>query len=395
MPRNIINRYLVRELLTPILLCLLVFTLVLMTGRLVQLADLVINKGVEAASLLTLLSTMLLPFMAIALPLAFLMGGLIGLGRLCADNEITALRATGVGLLNMARPVFALALICALLTALIAMWVAPWGKRTFKATLLEMTRSKASISLQKHLFIKQFKNLVLYADHLDERSGQMTGIFIVETQGVEGPLVIFADSGRLVSNPQEQSITLQLYDGAMHRQEADATTGAYQVIRFNRYDIRPNLGTTMTAPKFAQRISPNEMTMGSLWQATQSGDERGWAARAELHSRLCAPLAPILFALFILPFAMQTQRSGSSGGFTAGLLIYLIYYLLTSAAATLATELHIHPALSFWTLHLAFLLTGLYLLRQSALERPSWLLVEIDNGVLFIKQRLGRRNAHD
>lgn len=394
MSRNLINRYLIRELLTPIILCLLVFTLVLMTGRMVQLADLVINKGVDAASLLTLLSTLLLPFMAIALPLAFLMGSLIGLGRLSADNETTALRATGVGLMEMARPVFAIALVCALLTAMVAMWAAPWGKRTFKTTLLEMTRSKASISLQKHLFIKQFKNLVLYTDHIEERSGQMTGIFIVETQGGKGPLVIFADSGRLVSNPQEQSITLQLRNGSMHRQEADASAGAYQVIRFNRYEIRPDLGAAMAAPKFAQRISPNELTMTSLWQAAQAGDDRGWAARAELHGRLCAPLAPLLFALFILPFAMQTQRSGRSGGFTAGLLIYLTYYLLTSAAATLATGLHIHPVFSFWALHLVFLLTGIYLLRQSALERPSRLLIGIDNGVLFIKQRLGRRNAH-
>lgn len=394
MSRNLINRYLVRELLTPILLCLLVFTLVLMAGRLVQLADLVVNKGVAAASILTLFSTLLLPFMAIALPLAFLMGSLIGLGRLCADNESVAFRAAGVGLLDLARPVFALGLVCALLTAMVAMWAAPWGKQAFKITLFEMTRSKASIGLQQHLFIKQFKNLVLYANHLDERTGQMTGVFIVETQGERGPLMIIADSGRLVSSSQDQSITLQLQDGAMHRQESDTTAGTYQVIRFNRYDIRPDLAATMSATQLTQRNKPKEMPMGDLWQASREEGPRALAARAELHSRLCAPLAPLIFTLFILPFGMQTQRSGRSGGFTAGLLIYLIYYLLTSLAETMTATLGIPPLLSFWLLHLVFLCTGLYLLRQSAMERPNRLFVAIDNGVLFIKQHLRRRNAH-
>lgn len=394
MPRHLINRYLTRELLTPILLCLLVFTLVLMTGRLVQLADLVINKGVDPVSLLTLFSTLLLPFMAIALPLSFLMGSLIGLGRLCADNESIAFRAAGVGLFELARPVLAIALVCALLTALVAMWAAPWGKRSFKTTLFEMTRSRASIGLQQKLFIKQFRNLVLYADGLDERSGRMTGVFIVETQGERGPLTIIADSGRLVSSPDDQTITLQLHNGTMHRQEANAPEGAYQVIRFNRYDIRPDLAAAMAAPRLAQRSKPKEMPMEELRQASLGEDERALAARAELHSRLCAPLAPLLFTLFILPFGMQTQRSGRSGGFTAGLLIYLVYYLAMSLAETMTATLGISPLLSFWALHLVFFCAGAYFLRQSALERPNRLLLAIDNGALFIKQRLGRRNAH-
>ncbi|NJC86953.1 MAG: LPS export ABC transporter permease LptF [Desulfuromonas sp.] len=394
MSRHLINRYLVRELLTPIILCLLVFTLVLMAGRLVQLADLVINKGVDLASILTLFSTLMLPFMTIALPLSFLMGSLIGLGRLCADNESIAFRAAGVGLLDLGRPVLALALACALLTGLVAAWAAPWGKRAFKATLFEMARSKANIGLQQNLFIKQFKNLVLYADHLDDKTGRMSGVFIVETQGERGPLMIIADSGRLVSSPRDESMTLQLHNGTMHRQEADTPQGAYQVIRFNRYDIRPDISSAMSAPKFAQRVSPNELPISELWQAARGDGERALAARAEFHSRLCAPLAPLIFALFILPFGMQTQRSGRSGGFTAGLLIYLIYYLMTSLAQTMTATLGIHPLFSFWALHLVFFCAGLYLLRQSALERPSRLLAGIDNGVLFIKQRLGRRNAH-
>ena len=389
-----INRYIAKELVAPIFLCLLVFTLVLITGRLVQLADLVITKGVDLSSILNLLATMLLPFLAIALPLSFLMGSMIGIGRLSADNETVALRAAGIGMIDMGKPLLLIALVFALLTALVACWAAPWGKKAFKATLLEISRNNVSISLQKQQFIKQFKDLVLYTEHLDEHSGEMSGVFIVEENPGEDEMIIIADKGRLISNPQDQSLALQLQNGTIHRKGAKADRNSYQVVRFTHYEVRPDLGNVTSAPRFALRTSPNEMRTAELWQQAAGEGEKAMAARGELHSRLTAPLATILFTLFILPCTIQNQRSGRSGAFVTGLLIYLIYFLATSLAEKATTTVGIHPALSFWLLHLGFFAGGLYLLRQSALERPSFLLGLIDRGVIFIRNILRRHDTH-
>ena len=391
---SLINRYIARELLAPTLLCLVVFTLVLITGRLVQIADLVITKGVDLGSIVNLMAAMLLPFLAIALPLSFLMGSMLGIGRLCADNETVAMRAAGIGLTSIGRPLLLIALVFSLLTAVVAYWGAPWGKKAFKATLVEIARGKASVSLQKQQFIKQFANLVLYSDHLDERSGEMSGVFIVEAKPGQGQLLIIADRGRLISDPQSQTLTLQLQDGTIHRKAAEDDRNAYQVIRFTHYEIRPDLGTSASAPRFALRTSPNEMGMSELWAAAAGEGDKALAARAELHNRLSTPLAPLLFALFILPCAMQNQRSGRSGAFVTGLLIYLGYFLATSLADKATANLGVHPLFSFWLLHLAFFTTGLYLLRQSALERPDLLLVWIDRGVIVFRRLLRRHDAH-
>lgn len=393
---SLINRYIARELLAPTLLCLVVFTLVLITGRLVQIANLVITKGVGLVSILNLMAAMLLPFLAIALPLSFLMGSMLGIGRLCADNETIAMRAAGVGLTSVGRPLLLIALVFSLLTAVVAYWAAPWGKRAFKTTLVEIARSKASVSLQKQQFIKQFANLVLYSDHLDERSGEMAGVFIVEDTSGQAQLLIIADRGRLVSDPQKQTLTLQLQDGTIHRKTAKDDRDSYQVIRFTDYEIRPDLSESAaaSAPRFALRTSPNEMGMSALWAAAAGEGEKALAARAELHNRLSTPLAPLLFALFILPCVMQNQRSGRSGAFVTGLLIYLGYFLLTGLADKATANLGVHPLFSIWLLHLALFLTGLYLLRQSALERPDLLLVWIDRGVIGFRRLLRRPDAH-
>ena len=171
MSRTIINRYLTRELLTPFALCLLVFTIVLLAGRLVQLAEMVIGKGVDLSDVLRLLITMLLPLLEIIIPLAFLMGIMIGFGRLSADSETIALKATGNGLLDMARPAFLLAIACSVAALVTSGWVAPWGKRALRATLYNITSKQVSLNLQRQVFIKQFNDMVLYANDLDGRSG--------------------------------------------------------------------------------------------------------------------------------------------------------------------------------------------------------------------------------
>ena len=391
MSRHLINRYLTREILAPFVFCLLVFTVVLLAGRLVPLAELVISKGVALADVLHLLATMLPPLLVIIVPLAFLMGIMIGFGRLSADCETIALKATGNGLLDMARPVWVLAGACAVVTLLFSVWLAPQAKRAFRATLFEITSRQASVSLQKQVFLKQFSNLVLYANDLDERSGEMSGVCIVEQQP-EGPTLILAESGQVHSDRDRQSVTLQLRNGVIHRQAANEGENGYQTIGFTVYEIIPNLSKSLaTVKKPKQKRS--ELDITELRAIAAGSDDQAWEAKTELHRRLCATLAPPLFALFALPFSTFSQRSGRNGGFILGLIIYLAYYILTSVADTLTNDLKITPLVSFWALHLLMFVAGGYLLRQSSLERPGTLVVWADR-CLATARRLTKSHAH-
>ncbi len=388
MSRSLINRYLAKELIAPFIFCLLVFTVVLLAGRLMQLADLVISKGVALTDVLNLLATLVPPLLVIIVPLAFLMGIMIGFGRLSADSETIALKATGTGLFNMAKPVFILAFVCTILTFIISVWVAPLGKRAFRAALFDITSKQAGISLQQQVFLKHFSNLVLYANDLDERSGEMSGVFIVEQQ--EGsPLLILAESGVLHSDPQLQTVTLQLHNGVIHRQSKSSTDDGYQAIGFTVYEITPDISKSLTVEK-RQARTRSEMSLDELRALAAQDSERGWAAKAELHRRFCAPLAPLLFALFALPFSTFSQRSGRGGGFAVGLLIYLAYYMLTSLAETMTAEARLSPLATFWGSHLLLFAAGIYLLRQSALERPSALVVWSDRCETVVKKLMKR-----
>jgi lipopolysaccharide export system permease protein len=275
----------------------------------------------------------------------------------------------------------------------ISFWAAPWGKRAFRTTLYDITRKQVSIGLQPQVFMKKFSNLVLYANTLDERSGAMKGIFIVQ-QEPENPMLIIAESGLVQSDPLQQAVTLQLHNGVIHRQKTGSREDRYQVIGFTTYEISPDLSKSLAGAARPQRLKTNQMAVDELWVMAGAGADLNWVARGELHSRLCAPLAPLIFALFALPFSIFSQRSGRSGGFVVGLLIYVIYYFFTSLAETLTVEGHITPLLTFWIPHLLLVIAGGYLLRQGALERPAPLMAWIDRGMFRIRQFRERHADH-
>ena len=378
-----IHRYLFKEVLAPTLLCMVIFIILMVLGRAYKLVDLIINKGVAMTDILTLLATLLPIFVSFSLPLAFLMGMMIGLGRLSADSECVALKAAGVGLAKMALPVFTLAVLFGVMTAATDLWVKPLGYRAFATKSFEIARQKATIGLQPRVFINDFNNLVLYANEVDARNNQLEGLFIVEKKPASTAWV-FADRGRIFTDNESQTVTIRLQDGVIHRQQA-GSDGSFQLIHFRNYDVQPEVTESTSAVQ--RSLKPKEMATGTLW-GSPPGAPNSPVLQAEFHSRLIAPLAPLLFALFGLPFSMQSQRTGRSGGFVMGLLIFVVYYVITSAAFTLTRDAAIQPWLTYWLPHTMLAGTGAAFFYRAAQEQPSRMLGLLDQVMFTVQKRM-------
>jgi lipopolysaccharide export system permease protein len=391
MSRSQIHRYIFREVLSPTLLSLLVFTLALLMGRLIKLVDLVINKGVSFRDILVLFGTLVPSFLTISLPLALLMGIMVGLSRMSADNETIALKAAGQSLTNIGLPIFALAVTFSLLTGAAGLWAEPWGYRAFKTKVFEITRQKASIGFRPQIFMDQFENLVFYSDGLDDRTGRFKDLFIVE-KNPEGDVLIVADSASMTSDPVQETVSIHLSDGSIHRRGDSGSADSYQIINFRNYVVQPDLDAAST-PKTRSRIKPKELSTRELLSRLRGHDyeDKRLVMAAELQRRWSTPLAPLLFALFALPFGIHSQRSGRSAGIIIGLLIYLCYYFLISLAETMAAEGAVPAWVSFWLIHLVLLVAGFYLLRCSSQEKPNQLVNCVNIIMALFKSRKDRR----
>jgi lipopolysaccharide export system permease protein len=389
-----IHRYFIKEIAVPTGLGLLIFTFVLLMGRILQLVEMVINKGVPFSETAKLFAYLLPAFLVITLPLALLLGILLGFGRLSTDSEIVALKSSGVSLYGMMKPVIALALVVCAATGVLTLFLEPSGNSAFRNQVFQIAMNRASVGIQPRVFNEEFDGLVLYANELDERRGVMEGVFISDERVGSTPSVIFAQSGRVISQRETQTLTLRLENGTIHRQPTSEGQSTYQIIAFDAYDVNLNMGQQLPSAG-NRRIKDSELTNAQILEARKKAStpaERN-SYTVELHKRFILPLAPLVFALIGVPLGIQSHRSGRGGGFTLALVIFLIYYLLLSLAETLAIEGGLSPVPTLWLPTFLFMAGGAYLLHLAALERRLvWLdrLLEIP---LRMKRRLGRKES--
>jgi len=369
-----IHRYIAREIAIPALLGLLIFTFVLLMGRILKLVELVINKGVPAGEVARLFAYLLPSFLVITIPLAFLLGVLLGFGRLSADSEVIAMKASGTSLYGLLKPVLALAVLASIVTGYLTLYAGPAGNAAFRSQVFQIAAGRASAGFQPRIFNDEFDGLVLYVSEIHERSGVLEGVFISDERVGSTPSVILARIGRVIPDRSALTLTLRLEDGTIHRRPADKEHDTYQVIDFTTYDINLSLGQQV--PDTPQRRKKeSELTNLELQEAreqAQDGEARNKLI-VEWHRRLILPTAPLLFALVGVPLGIRSQRSGRGGGFAIGLVVFLLYYLMLSFAETLAEKTGLNPIPVMWAPNVLFLAGSLTLLYLSALEK-QWTL---------------------
>ena len=366
-----IHRYTLTEISVPAVLSLLIFTFVLLMGRIPRLTELVINKGVPIGEIALLFSYLLPTFFSITVPLSFLLGILLAFGRLSADSEFVALKASGISLYALLKPVLLLAVCCSLLTAWLTIRVEPAGKSAFRNKIFEIATSRASVGILPGVFNDDFEGIVLYARGMDERRGVMKNVFISDEREGEVPATILAKQGRFIPDPENYSMTLHLKQGSIHRRPIDKGKSSYQIVGFSTYEINLDIGKQL-APGQQRHRSRGELSWSELSKAETEAKELKSQRRfaVERHKRAAIAFAPLVFALVGVPLGLQSNRSGKGAGFALALAISLVYYLLMSVSSTLAGKGFLPPMIALYLPNCIFLAGGGYFLHRTAIERP-------------------------
>lgn len=387
-----LNRYLIKEIAGPTLIGVLIFTLVVLMGRMIKLVELVLNKGIPFSEVALLFVYMMPAFMVITLPLSFLMGILLAFGRLSADAEIIALKASGVSLTQMLKPAFMMAVITALLTAGLTIYAAPASNNAFRSKVFDIATRKANIGIEAQIFNADFDGLVLFANKIDQKTGIIDGIFISDERTTSTPSIITARTGNVLSDPEDLSLSLHLIEGSIHRRSEFKQKRSYQVINFDTYDINLDIGQKLS-PQGNRRKKEKELTLQELMARIEKAKKPKKRSQlsVELLHRFVLPLTPLIFTLVGVPLGIQTTRSGRGGGFALGLLIFLVYYILYSLTKTLAIDAGVTAYVVFLPT-LVFLFGGGYILNLAIHERRLVLLDRAQDFMhsLFSRKRRGK-----
>src|SRR5258708_5935304 len=216
---KILDRYLVREIVPPLLLALVGLTFVLMMPPILLNAPL-IAKGVSWPIILRLLLTLVPQALCVTIPMAVLYGILLGLGRLSADREFVALQACGVSVFRICRPVALLAVLACAATAYETIVALPDANQTFREITFNIIASGAESDIKPRVFFTNFPNRVLYVRDIEPATG-WRDVFLADATQPEHTTVFVARSGRLVIDRTAHTVELVLENGTQHTASRD------------------------------------------------------------------------------------------------------------------------------------------------------------------------------
>ena len=143
-----------------------------------RLVELIVNRGVPFEQILLLFSYILPAFLEVTVPMALLLGVILGVGRLSSDSEIIALRASGVSLYQIAKPILALALVVWVGSFMLSLHARPWGNAALKTGIFELARTRATAGLKEQVFNDDFAGLVIYSEKIEPPGTQLRRIMI-------------------------------------------------------------------------------------------------------------------------------------------------------------------------------------------------------------------------
>jgi LPS export ABC transporter permease LptF/LPS export ABC transporter permease LptG len=353
---RILDRYIVREIFRHAFLGLVVFTFVLFVPQLVRLMELLVRHSGSGAQIGKLFLYIFPGVLIFTIPMAVLVGVLLGLGRMSADSEIIALTALGVSRQRMLVPVGVLALTGALATGSLTLWLSPAAFRALRGIEANLLASQASFQVQPRVFDERFPKRVLYVNDVSASGTQWHGVFLAEVGEESGSQLTLAENAIVIAEPKQGKLELHLQGGTTHevsRKDPDH----YSVTDFGQSDW-PLEVTGLVSIQQRSLSNPERPTRELL---TENG--RNWReARVELQRRLAFPFACLVFALVAVPLGAQPRRGGRAAGTLLSVLLIGLYYSLSVMGAGFSREGRLSPWTGIWLANIALTVLAIILL---------------------------------
>jgi len=370
--RRILNLYILREISLPFVMVLFILTFVLLMGRILQLMDLLVNKGIGFLDVSKFILLLMPSFLMFTIPMSLLVAILIGLGRLSGDSEITVMKASGISLYQLSQPIAVAAVIAFISTSIITLFLVPQSNYATKIHLYNVSKQKASIGIREKVFVDYFKGLLIYAEKIPLDGAFMEGVLIADTRLTDEPNTIIAKKAYLISDPKELTVTLRLENGSTHTVDPDLQN--YRKMDFAVYDVNLDIGSSLFDEKKLKEKSSGEMTVLELRERLgKSGLEKQHLREVaiELNKKLSMPMSCLILGLLGVPLGIRTQRSAKSWSISIAFALVVLYYMLQLGGEALVQTGQVTPFIGTWVPNLIFGLAGVILFSMTAKE-TSW-----------------------
>ena len=390
MKRRTLSCYLLSEILPPFLLGLLTFTFILLIARILKLVELIVTRGIPLTQVGRLLVLILPTFLELTLPMAFLLAILLGLGRLSGDQELLALKSSGVSPVQILLPLIFMAASVAIITFLLTTWVRPAAQVALKDELYNIAKTRVGTVLREKVFNDDFPNILIYVEEIIPPGNVGQGILIIDKRETAKDNIIVGKVGLINTEEQTHTLSLRLFDGSIY--ERDRTRSDFSQTNFNIYDFKLDLDEFI-GPVKMKDAGPKEMSLNRLLKTIEEKQAAGINARPELmelHQRIAFSFAPIVFCLLGVSLSLlpRTSRANRSWGVALCVGWLVVYYALLSLGKALGERGAFHPFVALWFPNIVIGVISFHLFRKALYESPLLLQTRFDAASLWLGQRL-------
>jgi lipopolysaccharide export system permease protein len=425
-PMSILTRYVLRSHIAPALAGLAIFYFVLSMDFIVDYLNLFIAKGVPASVVLEAFVLSLAWMTLLAVPMAVMVAVLTAFGRLSADNEITAAKATGMSVLMMVVPVLIVSGIVSAGLYQFGNHVLPAANHRLKSLLVDIHRIRPLATIEPGVLTELPDGSTIIVDRLNSRTSEIFGVKIHKMEGGQPLQTIVAKRGRIKSSRTENLLTLELEDGEIHEIDQEDPT-KYNRLVFDRHTINLDEGSEtlirtedgergdreLSAAALLAEISKQdseraatrkdlaellsaaftrtldrasgagapatraaiEAERASLRRAIE-GKQRSIAANlarsrkllVEYQKKLSIPVSSIVFVLLGAPLGIRARRAGIGIGAGVGIIFFLVYYLFLIGGEQLGDRGIVSPFWAMWAPNVIFGAIGGFLTLSTCLE---------------------------
>ena len=428
---KILYRYIFREHISPFFFGLAVIMFVLVMDFILEVLNLIIGKGLNAFVILQVFGLNLAWMLALAVPMAVLISTLMAFGRLSQDNEITALRSSGVSLYRLIAPPLAASILLALGMAYFNDRVLPELNHQARLLMTDIHQKRPTWNLKENVFIDEIPGYHILIKNIDPHSSDVEGVTIYDVENRRFPRTIIAEKGKVEFTPDGNTLIFQLFNGEIHEMDEESPQ-RYRKVNFDkqiiyihdignklvrsqsdyRTDREKNSGQMMEEVKKLESSvilskeqigKTTKLTWDQLKRSIPHGKEAavepGMALEmlikdnqgilnqitsekqnienqrryensllVEVHKKYALAVACVVFILVGAPLGIMAKKGGVAVGLGLSLGFFVLYWAFLIGGEELADRQYISAFWAMWSANILIGGVGIYILVKSAKE---------------------------
>lgn len=353
------------------------FAFILIVGNMLKdLLPFMMGGQLSPATFLKLVGLLAQIVAAYALPMGVLTGVLLVLGRMSAQNEVTAMRAAGLSMAYIAQPVFFLGLLGALFCGFINFYSMPKSKTAYKRILAGAVQKNPLSFIVPKTFIRDFRGVVLYVGRKEESVLQDVWIWELDEQNrvVRSGR---ARSGKVAFDEAEGRLVLTLGDVSFEIRDKDNPEDFTKPVQpGTSEEFTIELRMEQLFGKQTVKQKPSWMTLEELFTQQRrlslpdsSADPRTrererMAISFAINEKATTAVAVFAFAVLAVPLGVKVSRKETSANLGVALLLVMGYYFLTVCVEWLDNTPSLRPDILIWLPVAFFLALGVVMFRR-------------------------------